>query len=120
MPSRLISTSPRQRENLKTLITQAGSSIMFEGVLTQRQGYAEAVSLKQPVWTINKTAAKDAAREIQQPHYPGPAFVHSALRHARSIWRTSRATKAYVRPTVVTTGRETTLFICSVSASTDH
>jgi chromosome partitioning protein len=65
LPSRLISTSPRQRENLKTLITTAGASIMFEGVLTQRQGYSEAVSLKQPVWTINKTAAKDAAREIR-------------------------------------------------------
>jgi chromosome partitioning protein len=65
LPSRLLSNSPRQRENLKTLITQGGTSIMFEGVLTQRQGYAEAVSLKQPVWTINKTAAKDAGREIR-------------------------------------------------------
>ncbi|AZS19435.1 hypothetical protein [Caulobacter sp. FWC26] len=48
LPSRFVSTSPRQRENLKTLLTQGGTSLMFEGVLTQRQGYAEAVSLKAP------------------------------------------------------------------------
>ena len=65
LPSRFVSTSPRQRENLKTLLTQGGTSLMFDGVLTQRQGYAEAVSLKAPVWTIKKKAAQDAAKEIR-------------------------------------------------------
>lgn len=65
LPSRLVSNSPRQRENLKTLISQGGTSLMFEGVITQRQGYAEALSLKAPVWTIKKSAAQDAARELR-------------------------------------------------------
>ena len=38
---------------------------MFEGVVTQRQGYAEALSTKTPVWTIKKSAAQDAARELR-------------------------------------------------------
>ncbi len=65
LPSRLISNSPRQRENLKTLVSQGGTSLMFQGVITQRQGYAEALSTKAPVWTIKKSAAQDAARELR-------------------------------------------------------
>jgi chromosome partitioning protein len=65
LPSRFVSTSPRQRENLKALIAQAGTSLMFEGVLTQRQGYAEAVAVKTPVWQIKKTSAQEAGREAR-------------------------------------------------------
>lgn len=65
LPSRMVSNSPRQRDNLKALISQAGTSLMFEGVLTQRQGYAEAVAIKSPVWTIKKTSAQDAGREAR-------------------------------------------------------
>ena len=65
LPSRLISNSPRQRQNLKTLLDHGGTSLMFEGVITQRQGYAEALSTKTPVWTIKKSAAQDAARELR-------------------------------------------------------
>jgi chromosome partitioning protein len=65
LPSRLVSNSPRQREHLKTLIHQGGTSLMFQGVITQRQGYAEALSTKTPVWTIKKSAAQDAARELR-------------------------------------------------------
>jgi len=65
LPSRLVSNSPRQRAHLRTLIQQAGASLLFEGVITQRQGYAEALSAKTPVWTIKKSAAQDAARELR-------------------------------------------------------
>ena len=34
-------------------------------MITQRQGYAEALSAKTPVWTIKKSAAQDAARELR-------------------------------------------------------
>lgn len=67
LPSRYVSGSPRQRSNLETLLRQDGSRLLFPNqcVLTQRQGYAEALDLKQPVWTIKKTAAQEAGREIR-------------------------------------------------------
>jgi chromosome partitioning protein len=67
LPSRFQSASPRQRENLQALLRSEGTRLMFpdHGVLTQRQGYAEALDLKTPVWTIRKTAAQDAGREIR-------------------------------------------------------
>ena len=67
LPSRFQSNSPRQRENLTGLLREQGARIMFPGqaVLTQRQGYAEALDLRQPVWSLKKTAAQDAGREIR-------------------------------------------------------
>ena len=67
LPSRFQSTSPRQRQNLEALIRQDGPRLLFpeRGLITQRQGYAEALDARQPVWTIRKTAAQDAAREIK-------------------------------------------------------
>ena len=68
LPSRFQSNSPRQRENLAGLLREQGARIMFpdQAVLTQRQGYAEALDLRQPVWTLKKTAAQDAGREIRR------------------------------------------------------
>ena len=68
LPSRFMSGSPRQRANLETLVRQDGSRLLFpeQCVITQRQGYAEALDLKQPVWTIRKTAAQDAGRELRE------------------------------------------------------
>lgn len=68
LPSRFQSQSPRQRAALAELLRQEGLRIMFPGygVLTQRQGYAEALELGAPVWSIRKTAAQDAGREIRQ------------------------------------------------------
>ncbi|WP_374346505.1 ParA family protein [Phenylobacterium sp.] len=68
LPSRFQSQSPRQRESLATLLRQEGLRIMFPGygVVTQRQGYAEALDLRAPVWTIRKTAAQEAGREIRK------------------------------------------------------
>lgn len=68
LPSRFQSQSPRQRASLTALLRQEGLAIMFPGygVLAQRQGYAEALDVGAPVWTIRKTAAQDAGREIRQ------------------------------------------------------
>jgi chromosome partitioning protein len=67
LPSRFQSQSPRQRASLAALLQQQGLRIMFpgHGVITQRQGYAEALDVKAPVWTIRKTAAQAAGREIR-------------------------------------------------------
>jgi chromosome partitioning protein len=67
LPSRFQSTSPRQRANLEALLRHDGARLLFpnRGVITQRQGYAEALDLKQPVWTIRKSAAQEAGREIK-------------------------------------------------------
>lgn len=68
LPSRFQSQSPRQRTSLAALLRQEGLPIMFPdyGVITQRQGYAEALDVKAPVWTIRKTAAQEAGREIRK------------------------------------------------------
>ncbi len=68
LPSRFQSNSPRQRENLTGLLREQGARIMFpgQGVLTQRQGYAEALDVRQPVWKLKKTAAQEAGREIRR------------------------------------------------------
>jgi chromosome partitioning protein len=67
LPARFQSNSPRQRDALQALLRQQGARIMYpgQGVITQRQGYAEALDLRAPVWTIRKTAAQDAGREIR-------------------------------------------------------
>lgn len=68
LPSRFQSQSPRQRDSLAELLRQEGLRIMFPGygVITQRQGYAEALDIGAPVWTIRKTAAQEAGREIRK------------------------------------------------------
>lgn len=66
LPSRFQSNSPRQRGNLEALLQHQSARLLFpeRGILTQRQGYAEALDLKKPVWMLKKTAAQDAGREI--------------------------------------------------------
>lgn len=68
LPSRFQSQSPRQRESLQAVLRRQGPGIMYpgQGVLTQRQGYAEALDLRIPVWSIRKTAAQEAGREIRR------------------------------------------------------
>lgn len=67
LPSRFVSTQPRQRANLENLLRDTGGGLMFpdHGKLTQRQGYAEALDQRVPVWTLTKTAAQEAGREIR-------------------------------------------------------
>lgn len=62
--SRYQSNSPHQKANLKKLFTSAGS-LMFEGVVTQRQGYAQAMTAQAPVWTLTSTAQREAGKELR-------------------------------------------------------
>jgi chromosome partitioning protein len=65
MPNRLQATSPRQRANLETLVRNVGPRYLFDGVIPQRSAFGEALSEKKPVWTLTKTSAREAGREIR-------------------------------------------------------
>ncbi|TLG71887.1 ParA family protein [Methylocystis sp. B8] len=65
IPNRLQTTSPRQRDNLKSLIQKFGTRYLFDGVIPQRSSIGEALAEKKPVWSLPKTAARDAGREMR-------------------------------------------------------
>ena len=67
LPSRFQSNSPRQRAHLEALVRQDGGRLLVpeRAIITQRQGYAEALDIRQPVWAIKKSAAQEAGREIK-------------------------------------------------------
>lgn len=62
--SRFNSIKPRERAALAELLTQAGD-IVFEGVITERTSYAEAVETGEPVWRLKGEGAKVAGQEIR-------------------------------------------------------
>lgn len=64
LASRYQSNSPAQKANLKQLFDSAGA-LMFQGVITQRQGYAQAMQEQAPVWTLKSTAQQAAGKEIR-------------------------------------------------------
>lgn len=65
IPNRLQTTSPRQRENLRSLVQRFGTKYLFDGVIPQRSSIGEALAEKKPVWSLPKTAAREAGREIR-------------------------------------------------------
>lgn len=65
IPNRLQTTSPRQRENLKSLVQRFGTKYLFDGVIPQRSSIGEALAEKKPVWSLPKTAAREAGREMR-------------------------------------------------------
>ena len=65
IPNRLQTTSPRQRENLKSLVQRFGTKYLFDGVIPQRSSIGEALAEKKPVWSLPKTAARVAGREMR-------------------------------------------------------
>lgn len=65
IPNRLQTTSPRQRENLKSLVQKFGTKYLFDGVIPQRSSIGEALAEKKPVWSLPKTAAREAGREMR-------------------------------------------------------
>ncbi|WP_342153461.1 ParA family protein [Methylorubrum sp. SB2] len=64
LPSKFNSKSPRQRAHLEQLLREAGKYV-FPGHITDRDGYAEAVAEKVPVWRLKKRSAQEAGREIR-------------------------------------------------------
>ncbi|MBM3578929.1 MAG: ParA family protein [Alphaproteobacteria bacterium] len=65
IPNRLQTTSPRQRDNLKGLVRKFGTKYLFNGVIPQRSSIGEALAEKKPVWSLPKTAAREAGREMR-------------------------------------------------------
>lgn len=63
--SRFQSGVPQQKDTLANLVDAYGATILFPGVVTQRQSYGDAANLKIPVWAMKPTAARAAAKEIR-------------------------------------------------------
>ena len=64
LPSKYNSKSPRQRAHLDQLLREAGRFV-FPGHVTDRDGYAEAVAERTPVWRLKKRSAQEAGREMR-------------------------------------------------------
>ena len=64
LPSRVVNSNPRHREHLKELETTY-PDLLIPLAISQRGSIADAVSLKVPVWSIKKTAARAAAKEMK-------------------------------------------------------
>lgn len=64
LASRYQSGSPHQKDNLKGLFQTYGA-LMFDGVVTQRQGYAQAMVAQAPVWTLPSSAQREAGKELR-------------------------------------------------------
>ena len=63
LPSRVQTNSPAQKENLKNLVKASGP-LLFRGLITQRQGYSQAMADKTPIWRMKTTAQREAAKEM--------------------------------------------------------
>ncbi|MBM3578737.1 MAG: ParA family protein [Alphaproteobacteria bacterium] len=64
LPSLFNTKSPRQREHLEQLLRDAGKYV-FPGHVVARDGYAEAVAERAPVWSLKRRSAQEAGREIR-------------------------------------------------------
>jgi len=65
LPSRFDSHSPLQKSNLMGLVEKLDGKLMFRGIISQRDGYEQAMQDSRPVWTIKKTAAVAAGAEMR-------------------------------------------------------
>ncbi|UPT92300.1 chromosome partitioning protein ParB (plasmid) [Bradyrhizobium barranii subsp. apii] len=64
LPSNFNTKSPRQRSHLEQLLREAGKYV-FPGQIVARDGYAEAVAERLPVWKLKRRSAQEAGREIR-------------------------------------------------------
>ena len=64
LPSNFNTKSPRQRTHLEQLLREAGKYV-FPGQIVARDGYAEAVAERVPVWSLKRRSAQEAGREIR-------------------------------------------------------
>jgi len=65
LPSNFNTKSPRQRTHLEQLLREAGKYV-FPGQIVARDGYAEAVAERLPVWKLKRRSAQEAGREIRE------------------------------------------------------
>lgn len=64
LPSLFNTKSPRQRTHLEQLLRDAGKYV-FPGHVVARDGYAEAVAERAPVWSLKRRSAQEAGRELR-------------------------------------------------------
>jgi chromosome partitioning protein len=64
LPSLFNSKSPRQRTHLEQSLRDAGKYV-FPGHVVARDGYAEAVAERTPVWMLKRRSAQEAGRELR-------------------------------------------------------
>ncbi len=64
LPSRFNSHAPIERANLQGLLDKA-ARLVFPGVITVRDGYAQAMVNRVPVWSLKTAASKIAGAEIR-------------------------------------------------------
>jgi chromosome partitioning protein len=64
LPSVFNTKSPRQRAHLEQLLRDAGKYV-FPGHIVARDGYAEAVAERAPVWALKRRSAQEAGREMR-------------------------------------------------------
>lgn len=65
LPNKVNNTSPMHRDNLKLMVTSY-AKYMLPCKVSNRTSIGEALAAKRPVWSIDKTAAREAAKEIKQ------------------------------------------------------
>lgn len=65
LPNKVNNTSPMHRDNLKALVTAYPDKVI-PAKLSQRTSIGEALSEQRPVWSLTKSAAREAAREMRQ------------------------------------------------------
>lgn len=66
LPNQYSSGIPSQKQALHDLMAAFGGQYMFKGVIGKRQAYSDATAEKIPAWQIQKTAAREAGREIKR------------------------------------------------------
>lgn len=64
LPNLVNNTSPMHRDNLKLMVTNY-AKYMLPCKVSNRTSFGEALAAKKPVWTIEKSAAREAAKEIK-------------------------------------------------------
>jgi len=64
LPNLVNNTSPMHRDNLKLMVTNY-AKYMLPCKISNRTSIGEALAAKKPVWAIEKSAAREAAKEIK-------------------------------------------------------
>lgn len=66
LPNAFSPEKPSQKQALSDLMAAFGEQYMFKGTLGHRQAFADATAEGIPAWDIQKTAAREAGREIKR------------------------------------------------------
>lgn len=65
LPNLFVAGRPSHQAMMEQIIAEVGTTLLFPGYISSRQGYEDAVTNREPVWKENKTASRTAGREIR-------------------------------------------------------